>query len=60
MMVLALQGALLMQHSTSAVADAFCASRLDGQWGMAFGMLPANLDHSWNRRASPRRRELNR
>jgi putative acyl-CoA dehydrogenase len=44
MMVLALQGALLMQHSTSAVADAFCASRLDGQWGMAFGTLPANLD----------------
>jgi putative acyl-CoA dehydrogenase len=44
MMVLALQGALLMQHSTSAVADAFCASRLDGQWGLAFGTLPANLD----------------
>jgi putative acyl-CoA dehydrogenase len=44
MMVLGLQGALLVQHSTPAVADAFCASRLDGRWGRAYGTLPANLD----------------
>jgi putative acyl-CoA dehydrogenase len=44
MMVLALQGALLVQHSTAAVADAFCASRLEGNWGRAFGTLPANLN----------------
>jgi putative acyl-CoA dehydrogenase len=44
MMVLALQGALLVQHAMPAVADAFCASRLDGHWGRAFGTLPANLD----------------
>ena len=27
-----------------AVADAFCASRLDGDWGGAFGTLPAGTD----------------
>jgi putative acyl-CoA dehydrogenase len=43
MMALALQGALLVQHSLPAVADAFCASRLGGDWGAAFGTLPAGL-----------------
>ncbi|RSO21956.1 DNA alkylation response protein [Streptomyces sp. WAC 06725] len=43
-MALALQGALLVQHSHPAVADAFCASRLDGEWGHAFGTLPATAD----------------
>ncbi len=43
-MALALQGALLVQHSRPAVADAFCASRLDGEWGHAFGTLPATAD----------------
>ncbi|KAA6212766.1 DNA alkylation response protein [Streptomyces albofaciens JCM 4342] len=43
-MALALQGALLVQHSDPAVADAFCASRLDGEWGHAFGTLPATAD----------------
>ncbi|KOT90502.1 acyl-CoA dehydrogenase [Streptomyces sp. NRRL F-5755] len=43
-MALALQGALLVQHSDPAVADAFCASRLDGEWGHAFGTLPAAAD----------------
>ncbi len=43
-MALALQGALLVQHSHPAVADAFCASRLDGDWGHAFGTLPATAD----------------
>ncbi|MFD7668520.1 acyl-CoA dehydrogenase family protein [Streptomyces sp. NPDC059788] len=40
-MALAFQGALLVRHSHPAVADAFCASRLDGEWGHAFGTLPA-------------------
>ena len=40
-MILALQGALLVQHGDAAVADAFCASRLDGDHGGAFGTLPA-------------------
>ena len=40
LMALALQGSLLLRHSDSAVADAFCASRLSGDWGAAFGTLP--------------------
>ncbi len=39
-MALALQGALLVQHSPAAVADAFCASRLGGDWGHTLGTLP--------------------
>jgi putative acyl-CoA dehydrogenase len=35
---------LLVQHSTSAVADAFCATRLDGDWGGAFGTMPKSFD----------------
>jgi putative acyl-CoA dehydrogenase len=43
-MALALQGSLLVRHGDPAVADAFCASRLGGDWGRAFGTLPAGLD----------------
>lgn len=38
-MAAALQGAELVRHSTPEVADAFCASRLDGDWGGSFGTL---------------------
>jgi putative acyl-CoA dehydrogenase len=41
---LALQGALLVRHGHPAVAEAFLASRLAGQWGGAFGTLPTGLD----------------
>jgi putative acyl-CoA dehydrogenase len=41
-LVLALQAALLIGHAPAAVADAFCASRLDG--GSAFGLLPRGVD----------------
>lgn len=41
---LALQGALLVRHGHPAVAEAFLASRLGGQWGQAFGTLPTGLD----------------
>jgi putative acyl-CoA dehydrogenase len=44
-MALTLQGALLVRHGDPAVADAFCASRLAGDWGHAFGTLPAGIDH---------------
>ena len=44
MMAFALQGSLLVQHSTPAVADAFCATRLDGDWGRAFGTMPKGVD----------------
>jgi putative acyl-CoA dehydrogenase len=43
-MALVLQGALLVQHAPPEVADAFCASRLGGDWGAAFGTLPPTLD----------------
>jgi putative acyl-CoA dehydrogenase len=42
-MALVLQGALLIRHSPAAVADAFCASRLGGDAGLAFGTLPGGL-----------------
>ncbi|MES4891813.1 DNA alkylation response protein [Streptomyces sp. NPDC096012] len=40
-MALALQASLLIRHAPAPVADAFCASRLGGDWGHAFGTLPA-------------------
>ncbi len=43
-LALALQGALLVRFAPHAVADAFCASRLGGDWGSAFGTLPSNCD----------------
>jgi putative acyl-CoA dehydrogenase len=45
-MALALQGSLLVRYGDEAVADAFCASRLSGDWGQAFGTLPAGTDFS--------------
>jgi putative acyl-CoA dehydrogenase len=35
-----LQAALLVRHAPAAAADAFCASRLAGESGRAFGTLP--------------------
>ncbi len=43
-MALALQGSLLVRYSPPAVADAFCASRLAGEGGGAFGTLPPGVD----------------
>jgi len=43
-MALALQASLLVRYGDEAVADAFCASRLSGEWGQAFGTLPAGTD----------------
>jgi putative acyl-CoA dehydrogenase len=43
-MALALQGSLLIRFGDEAAADAFCASRLGGDWGEAFGTLPAGTD----------------
>ena len=39
-----LQGSLLVRHSPPAVADAFCATRVGGDRGYAFGTLPAAAD----------------
>jgi putative acyl-CoA dehydrogenase len=53
-MALALQGALLVRHGPASVADAFCASRLGGEGGRAFGTLPVGLDvRSVVERATP-------
>ncbi|MDJ0340723.1 acyl-CoA dehydrogenase family protein [Streptomyces sp. H10-C2] len=43
-MALILQGSLLVRFAPSSVADAFCASRLGGDWGATFGTLPHTLD----------------
>jgi putative acyl-CoA dehydrogenase len=43
-MALTLQASLLVRHAPSAVADAFCATRLGGDWGHAFGTLPEAAD----------------
>ncbi|POX40077.1 DNA alkylation response protein [Streptomyces sp. Ru73] len=43
-LALVLQGSLLVRHSHPAVADVFCATRLAGEWGNAFGTLPAGAD----------------
>jgi putative acyl-CoA dehydrogenase len=43
-LVLALQAALLIKHAPPAVADAFCASRLEAEAGSAFGTLPRGCD----------------
>jgi len=43
-MGLVLQASLLVRHGDPAVADAFCASRLDGDGGFAYGTLPAGVD----------------
>jgi len=40
-MTLVWQGSLLLRHAPQAVAEAFVASRLQGDWGRAFGTLPA-------------------
>jgi putative acyl-CoA dehydrogenase len=43
-MALALQGSLLVRYGDPRVADAFCATRIEGDWGYAFGTLPAGTD----------------
>ncbi|MGW2559133.1 acyl-CoA dehydrogenase family protein [Streptomyces sp. NPDC001514] len=45
-MALVLQGSLLVRHAPAAVADAFCASRLGGDQGLAFGTLPTGVDRA--------------
>jgi putative acyl-CoA dehydrogenase len=43
-MALALQGSLLVRYGPPAVADAFCASRLERDGGLVYGTLPPGLD----------------
>jgi putative acyl-CoA dehydrogenase len=39
-----LQGALLVQHAPPVIADLFCATRLGGQGGVSYGVLPQGAD----------------
>jgi putative acyl-CoA dehydrogenase len=41
---LGLQAALLKQHAPEPVFEAFCASRLQGDWGHSFGSLSSRTD----------------
>jgi putative acyl-CoA dehydrogenase len=43
-MAMLLQGSLLLRHGNPAVADAFVATRLARDWGVAYGTLPTGLD----------------
>ena len=43
-MALAFQGSLLVRHGDPAIAQAFVASRLEGDRGLAFGTLPPGMD----------------
>jgi putative acyl-CoA dehydrogenase len=44
LLALCLQGSLLLRTAPGAVADAFCASRLGGDWGAVLGTLPTGAD----------------
>jgi putative acyl-CoA dehydrogenase len=43
-LALALQGSLLVRHAPAAVADGFCAARLEGGAGRVYGTLPLGVD----------------
>jgi len=42
-MAVLLQASLMLRYGDPAVADAFCASRLAGDWGRSFGTLPSSV-----------------
>ena len=54
-LALALQASLLVRHAPAEVADAFCATRLGGEGGRAYGTLPAGRGRRRDRRAPPTR-----
>ncbi len=43
-LAVALQASLLVRHAPAAVADAFCAARLNGEGGRVYGTLPGGVD----------------
>jgi putative acyl-CoA dehydrogenase len=46
LLALCLQASLLLRFAPPAVADAFCATRLGGDWGAVLGTLPAAVQVS--------------
>ncbi len=55
-MALCLEGSLLVRNAPAAVADAFCASRLDRDGGLEYGTLPAGTRLRGDHRPRPRAR----
>lgn len=43
-MTLVLQGALLARHTPAHVAEAFCATRLNPEWGRMYGAVPKSVN----------------
>jgi putative acyl-CoA dehydrogenase len=43
-MALVMEGSLAVRYGSPSLADAFCSTRLDGDWGHLFGTLPSGLD----------------
>jgi putative acyl-CoA dehydrogenase len=43
LIAIVLQGSLLVKYGPAAVAEAFCASRLESDWRGTYGTLPGNL-----------------
>ena len=43
-LAIALEASLVVRFSPPAIADAFCRSRLEGNWGRVYGTLPAGAD----------------
>ncbi len=44
LLAVTLQASLLVRNSPSYVSDAYCRTRLVGDWGRAFGTLPTDID----------------
>jgi putative acyl-CoA dehydrogenase len=44
LLALCLQGSLLVRHAPAEIADTFCATRLGGAGGRAYGTLPPGVD----------------
>ncbi|HNI70753.1 MAG TPA: DNA alkylation response protein, partial [Marmoricola sp.] len=54
-MATCLQASLLIRHAPNAVADAFCATRLGGDYNGTLGTLPVGSDLSFlTQRALPK------
>ena len=50
---LGLQGSLLVRHGHPAVAEAFLATRMHGQWGGAYGTMPDRSGSGADYRTGP-------
>ena len=44
LMAISLQAALLIQHAPNEIADSFCSTRLNKDWGYTYGTLPKGVN----------------